>query len=103
MLLIVVLMVVPIVMVIGYSFLDNVIVNENPEFAGLANYAEVLTDPDFLAALKNTAIFITVSIVAHLVLGLAFAMMLNTHAAERAARRRCSGSSTSCRGCSRSR
>jgi len=38
----------------------------------------VLTDPDFLAALKNTFIFITVSTVAHLVLGLTFAMLLNT-------------------------
>ncbi|MEU8358472.1 sugar ABC transporter permease [Nonomuraea sp. NPDC048882] len=77
-LLIVVLMVVPIVMVISYSFQDNVIVQENPVFAGFANYTKVLTDPDFLAALQNTAIFITVSTVAHLVLGLAFAMMLNT-------------------------
>ncbi|MBE3016226.1 sugar ABC transporter permease [Microbispora sp. NEAU-D428] len=77
-LLIVVLMVLPIVMVISYSFQDNVIVQENPVFAGLANYTKVLTDPDFLAALENTAIFISVSTVAHLVLGLAFAMMLNT-------------------------
>jgi multiple sugar transport system permease protein len=77
-LLIVVLMVVPIIMVIGYSFRDNVIVQPESEFAGLANYAKVLSDPDFLAGLKNTAIFITVSMVAHLVLGLAFAMMLNT-------------------------
>jgi multiple sugar transport system permease protein len=77
-LLIVVLMVVPIVMVIGYSFRDNVIVQEDSVFAGLANYSKVLTDPDFLAALKNTAIFITVSMVAHLVLGLTFAMLLNT-------------------------
>src|SRR5919107_2225271 len=77
-LLIVVLMVVPIIMVIGYSFRDNVIVQEDSEFAGLANYAKVLSDPDFLAALKNTAVFITVSMVAHLILGLAFAMMLNT-------------------------
>src|SRR5919107_3126869 len=77
-LLIVVLMVVPIIMVIGYSFRDNVIVQEDSEFAGLANYAKVLGDPDFLAALKNTAVFITVSMVAHLILGLAFAMMLNT-------------------------
>ena len=78
MLLIVVLMVVPIVMVISYSFRDNVIVQDNSVFAGLANYTKVLTDADFLAALKNTAIFISVSTVAHLVLGLAFAMMLNT-------------------------
>ena len=77
-LLIVVLMVVPIIMVIGYSFRDNVIVQPESEFAGLANYAKVLSDPDFLAGLKNTAIFITVSMVAHLILGLAFAMMLNT-------------------------
>jgi multiple sugar transport system permease protein len=77
-LLITVLMVVPIVMVIGYSFRDNVIVKKNPVFAGFANYAKVLTDADFLAALKNTAVFISVSTVAHLILGLAFAMMLNT-------------------------
>jgi multiple sugar transport system permease protein len=76
--LVVVLMVVPIVMVISYSFRDNVIVQENSVFAGFANYTKVLTDADFLAAIKNTAIFISVSTAAHLVLGLAFAMMLNT-------------------------
>jgi multiple sugar transport system permease protein len=76
--LIVVLMVVPIVMVISYSFRDNVIVQENSVFAGLANYTKVLTDADFLVAMKNTAIFISVSTAAHLVLGLGFAMMLNT-------------------------
>jgi len=78
MVLIVVLMVVPIVMVISYSFRDNVIVQENSVFAGFANYTKVLTDPDFLAALQNTAVFISVSTAAHLLLGLAFAMMLNT-------------------------
>jgi len=76
--LIFVLMVIPIAMVASYSFKDNVIVEQNPVFAGLANYTAVLADPDFLAALKNTFIFITVSTVAHLLLGLAFAMMLNT-------------------------
>ncbi|MFV2017336.1 carbohydrate ABC transporter permease [Micromonospora sp. LOL_023] len=77
-LLIVGLMVVPIVMVVGYSFRDNVIVQQNSVFAGFANYTKVLTDPDFLAALRNTAVFISVSTLAHLVLGLTFAMMLNT-------------------------
>ncbi|MER7281175.1 sugar ABC transporter permease [Dactylosporangium sp. NPDC000244] len=77
-LLIVVLMVVPIVMVISYSFRDNVIIQDDSVLTGFANYTKVLTDPDFLTALKNTAIFITVSAVAHLVLGLGFAMMLNT-------------------------
>lgn len=77
-LLIVGLMVIPIVMVISYSFRDNVIVQENSVFAGFANYTQVLTDPDFLQALKNTSVFITVSTAAHLLLGLAFALMLNT-------------------------
>ena len=77
-LLVVVLMVVPIVMVISYSFRDNVIVQENSVFTGLANYTKVLSDPDFLVAMKNTAIFISVSTAAHLILGLGFAMMLNT-------------------------
>ena len=76
--LIVVLMVIPIAMVISYSFRDNVIVQDNSVFAGLANYTKVLTDADFLTAIKNTAVFISVSTAAHLVLGLAFAMMLNT-------------------------
>jgi multiple sugar transport system permease protein len=78
MLLIFVLMIIPIAMVVSYSFKDNVIVEQNPVFAGLANYTTVLTDPDFLAAVKNTFIFISVSTVAHLVLGLSFAMMLNS-------------------------
>jgi multiple sugar transport system permease protein len=78
MVLIFVLMIIPIAMVVSYSFKDNVIVEQNPVFAGLANYTTVLTDPDFLAALKNTFVFITVSTVAHLVLGLSFAMMLNS-------------------------
>jgi multiple sugar transport system permease protein len=77
-LLIVVLMVIPIVMVVSYSFKDNAIVEQNPVFTGLANYSKVLTDVNFLAALKNTFIFITLSTAAHLVLGLAFAMLLNT-------------------------
>jgi multiple sugar transport system permease protein len=78
MVLILVLMVIPIVMVVSYSFRDNVIVEENPVFAGLANYTKVLSDGIFLVALKNTFIFITLSMVAHLVLGLTFAMLLNT-------------------------
>lgn len=73
-----VLMIIPIAMVVSYSFKDNVIVEENPVLVGLANYTKVLTDPDFLVALKNTLAFITVSTVAHLVLGLTFALMLNT-------------------------
>ena len=76
--LIIVLMIVPIVMVIGYSLLDNVITTPESKFAGLANYIAVFTDPNFLNAVKNTLIFTVCSVVAHLVLGLGFALMLNS-------------------------
>ncbi|WAH97287.1 carbohydrate ABC transporter permease [Arthrobacter sp. MMS18-M83] len=76
--LITLLTVVPILMVAGYSFMDNVIVEPNPAFVGFANYVKVLTDPAFLAALGNTFLFIAVSTVVHLVLGLVFALLLNT-------------------------
>ena len=76
--LLVVLMFVPIGLVISYSFMDNVILNEDPQSVGLANYVEILTDEVFLIAVKNTLFFTIVSVIAHFVLGLAFAMMLNT-------------------------
>ncbi len=73
-----ILLIIPIVMVIGYSFYDNVIINKNPVFVGLKNYATVLTDPTFLVAIKNTLLFVLISIVAHFLIGMLFAMLLNT-------------------------
>lgn len=73
-----ILLIVPIVMVIGYSFYDNVIINKNPVFVGLENYITVLSDPVFLVAIKNTLLFVLVSIVAHFLIGMLFAMLLNT-------------------------
>lgn len=73
-----VLMLVPIVMVIVYSLKNNVIMTRKSEIIGLGNYAHILTDPVFLKALMNTVIFTVTSVVAHLVLGLTFAMMLNS-------------------------
>jgi multiple sugar transport system permease protein len=37
-----VLLVIPIFMVIRYSFYDNVIINKNPSFVGISNYKTVL-------------------------------------------------------------
>jgi multiple sugar transport system permease protein len=65
-------------MVIRYSLMDNVITNRHPEFTGLSNYTEVLSDSVFWVAVKNTAFFTGVSVVAHLVLGMSFALLLNT-------------------------
>jgi len=73
-----VLMVIPIVMVIGYSLMDNVIMKKNPQFVGFKHYSDILTSDSFWTAVSNTLFFTGVSVVAHLILGLAFAMMLNT-------------------------
>lgn len=77
-LLLIVLMIIPIVMVVGYSFFDNVILKKNPSLVGLENYVEVLTNNVFAIALRNTLFFVITSVVAHLLIGLAFALMLNT-------------------------
>jgi multiple sugar transport system permease protein len=76
--LMVVLMLIPIVMVISYSVMDNVITKKNPNFVGFDNYLEVLTSEVFRIAILNTLFFTVVSVLAHLVIGLAFAMLLNT-------------------------
>ncbi|AUZ86373.1 carbohydrate ABC transporter permease [Arthrobacter sp. MDT1-48-3] len=76
--LLLVLMIVPIVMVVGYSFQDNVILKSSSEFTGIANYVTVLTDPGFWKATGNTLYFCLISVAAHLVLGLTFAMLLNS-------------------------
>lgn len=78
MVLLVVLMVIPIVMVIGYSLMDNVIMKKNPQFVGFKHYVDILASDTFWGAVLNTLFFTGVSVVAHLVLGLAFAMMLNS-------------------------
>lgn len=77
-LLMVILLVIPIYMVIRYSFYDNVIVNKNPEFVGFQNFKEILADESFLVAVKNTSIFVGCSVIAHMILGMTFAMLLNT-------------------------
>ncbi len=77
-LLLIVLLVIPIVLVISYSFLDNAIIVRNPEFIGLNNYREIVADSDFWNSIKNTVFFVVGSVVAHIVLGMGFALLLNS-------------------------
>ena len=72
------LLLIPVAMVIGYSFFDNVIVEKNPTFIGIENYITVLTDKNFWGAVSHTIFFVLVSIAAHMILGMAFALVLNT-------------------------
>lgn len=76
--LMVVLLVIPICLVVKYSFQDNAIVVKAPEFVGSENYGKILGDEDFWNAAKNTVFFVVVSVAAHLVLGMCFALLLNT-------------------------
>lgn len=76
--LLIILMVTPIVMVIGYSMMDRVITAPESNFVGFDNYLEVLTDPIFLTATRNTMVFAGASVIAHFAIGLGFALMLNS-------------------------
>lgn len=75
-----VLSLVPIATVFYYSLMDNVIITRDPPvFVGLRNYLDILRNSAFLQALRNTLYLAVTSVVAHLVLGLSFAMLLNTN------------------------
>ncbi|WOF22065.1 sugar ABC transporter permease [Microbacterium betulae] len=79
-----VLLVVPIATVIGYSLFDNVISDPDPRFVGLAHFADLLVDPRFHTSIRNTLVFTVTSVAAHLVLGLAFALLLDSRLLGRA-------------------
>ena len=73
-----VFLVVPICMVIGYSLLDKAVVSPDPSFIGIENYQELFSDSQFWNAAANTIIFVVVSVVAHLIIGMIFAILLNS-------------------------
>ena len=73
-----VLMLFPMIMVIRYSLLDGAIVRKDATFAGLQNYGEVFTDPVFWESVRNTLYFTVMSVIFHLLIGLAFALLLNS-------------------------
>lgn len=76
--LLIILLLVPIVMVISYSFFDNVIIaNHHPLWVGFANYRTVLSDEVFIEASGNTAIFVLLNVVFHLIIGMTLALMVN--------------------------
>ncbi|GIV70298.1 carbohydrate ABC transporter permease [Caldilinea sp.] len=79
-LLLTILSLIPIVMVFIYSFMDNVVMNQNPKFVGMTNYVKIVTNSVFLQAFSNTMYFTVMSVVFHLILGLTFALLLNARA-----------------------
>ncbi|MFP3155299.1 sugar ABC transporter permease [Lachnospiraceae bacterium ZAX-1] len=73
-----ILLVLPIVLVITYSFYNNAIVVKDPVFVGFDNYRKIFADAKFFKAVKNTAFFAIVSVIAHIALGMGFALLLNS-------------------------
>jgi len=71
------LLLLPIFRVVYDSFLDNTLVVKNPHWVGLNNFAQLLKDPVFYVSIKNTVLFTAGSVMLHLVVGLAFALLLN--------------------------
>jgi ABC-type sugar transport system permease subunit len=68
----------PFLYAIWLSFLEKS-VGTVGQFVGLRNFSYVITWPQFLAALKNTATFTIVAIAIKFVLGMSVALVLNQH------------------------
>jgi multiple sugar transport system permease protein len=78
-LLLVLLMLFPMIMVFRYSLIDGAIMKKNAAFAGLQNYLSIFEDPVFWQSVVQTLYFTVMSVVFHFIIGLAFALLLNTN------------------------
>ena len=76
--LLLVLMLFPMVVVLRYSMLDNVIMSRGSEFVGLENFRTIFLDETFRISIGNTLYFTFMSVTFHLLLGLVFALLLNS-------------------------
>jgi multiple sugar transport system permease protein len=72
------LMLFPMIMVLRYSLLDGAITRKDAAFIGLQNYKTIFEDPVFWQAVTQTLYFTVMSVVFHLLIGLAFALLLNS-------------------------
>ena len=72
------LMLLPMVTVIGYSFQNSAVLRRDPSFAGLKHYQAIFDDPVFWASLWHTLYFTCMSVIFHMTIGMAFALMLNS-------------------------
>lgn len=61
-----------------YSVTDWNGFSSTPSFVGLDNFARIFTDPEFLRALGNSAIWIVAALALPTLTGLALALLLNT-------------------------
>ncbi|NNU52445.1 carbohydrate ABC transporter permease [Rhizobium indigoferae] len=78
-LLLVLLMLFPMVMVFKYSLMDGAIMKKDSAFAGVQNYMTIFENPVFWQSVVQTLYFTIMSVVFHFIIGLAFALLLNTN------------------------
>ena len=72
------LMLFPMVTVLRYSLMDGAIMKPNASFVGLQNYRTNFENPVFWQALAQTLYFTVMSVIFHLLIGMAFALLLNS-------------------------
>ena len=72
------LMLLPMLTVLRYSLMDGAITKKAPSFVWFANYAAIFDDPVFWQSVAQTLYFTIMSVVFHLLIGLAFAQLLNS-------------------------
>ncbi len=77
--LLVLLMLFPMVMVFKYSLMDGAIMKKDAAFAGVQNYLTIFENPVFWQSVGQTMYFTIMSVVFHFIIGLAFALLLNTN------------------------
>ncbi|MFF0922385.1 carbohydrate ABC transporter permease [Rhizobium leguminosarum] len=78
-LLLVLLMLFPMVMVFKYSLMDGAIMKKDAAFAGVQNYMTIFENRVFWQSVVQTLYFTIMSVIFHFIIGLAFALLLNTN------------------------
>ena len=74
----VLLMLYPMIAVFRYSLMDGAITKRNPSFVGFENYLTNFENPVFWQAVEQTLYFTSLSVIFHLMIGMAFALLLNS-------------------------
>ena len=73
-----ILMLFPMGVVFRYAVLDRAIVSPDPDFVGFSNFREIFADAVFWQSVGQTLYFTVMSVTFHLLIGLCFALMLNS-------------------------
>ena len=65
----------PILMTVRNSFFDIKILSGINEFCGIQNYLKIFSDPKVLTSIRFTVIFVVVSMIFHVILGVGLALI----------------------------